>query len=148
MGYAYLKGVVSAYKKDMSYAGINVVSGGDDISGGLDYGFLSKGQWSIDLMNAIPYDVVTPGNHEFDYGIPCLDDLYFNKLDASTSYISCNFANAHKSGFHVAHYDPYCRKQVGGKKIVYMGISTPMHREVYIENGVKKMRLTAGKVRE
>src|SRR5690242_4497516 len=26
----------------------------------------------IDLMNAIGYDVATPGNHEFDYGLPVM----------------------------------------------------------------------------
>ena len=41
---------------------------GDHIQG-TAYGSMDEGASIIQLMNAAGYDVATPGNHEFDYGM-------------------------------------------------------------------------------
>ena len=41
-----------------------------DFSQGSTYVSLSKGATAVELMNAVGYDAVTLGNHEFDYGFP------------------------------------------------------------------------------
>ena len=66
IGYAGL----AAYKKAFAKAGYDVllVDNGDAIQGG-PVGTLSKGEYIIDIMNEVGYDVATIGNHEFDYGM-------------------------------------------------------------------------------
>ena len=108
------------YKKQLlvKYKNVLVVDAGDHIQGGT-IGQITNGDAIIDIMNKIGYDVVTIGNHEFDYGLDVLDDCA-KKL--SCGYISCNYClNSDKK----AIYDPYVIKEVGGKKIGFIGVATP-----------------------
>lgn len=115
MGYQGL----SAAKRALLAAGNKVllVDNGDAVQGDT-IGTLSKGEYIIDIMNKLGYDVATPGNHEFDYGMD-----QFNKLveKADFDYISCNFVD--KDGNAVLK--PYIIKEVDGVKIAFVGISTP-----------------------
>lgn len=115
MGYQGL----SAAKRALLAAGNKVllVDNGDAVQGDT-IGTLSKGEYIIDIMNKLGYDVATPGNHEFDYGMD-----QFNKLveKADFDYISCNFVD--KDGNPVLK--PYVIKEADGVKIAFVGISTP-----------------------
>ena len=115
MGYQGL----SAAKRALLAAGNKVllVDNGDAVQGDT-IGTLSKGEYIIDIMNKLGYDVATPGNHEFDYGMD-----QFNKLveKADFDYISCNFVD--KDGNPVLK--PYVIKEADGIKIAFVGISTP-----------------------
>lgn len=115
MGYQGL----SAAKRALLAAGNKVllVDNGDAVQGDT-IGTLSKGEYIIDIMNKLGYDVATPGNHEFDYGMD-----QFNKLveKADFDYISCNFVD--KDGSPVLK--PYVIKEADGVKIAFVGISTP-----------------------
>ena len=64
-GYAYIAGLKKAFE-DMGAEVILVDAG--DFSQGTIYVSTNKGEKAIDMMNAVGYDVVTLGNHEFDYG--------------------------------------------------------------------------------
>lgn len=115
-GYANL----AALKKDMMEKTkyVSVVSNGDFIQGGT-IGAISQGQNIIDIMNEVGYDVVTLGNHEFDYQIPQLEVLTDN---LKSDVVSCNFKSM-KTGKAV--YKSYVIKQYGKTKIAYVGITTP-----------------------
>ena len=64
-GYAYM----AALKKQFEAAGAEVVLvDAGDFSQGTTYVSDSKGASAVDMMNAAGYDVVTLGNHEFDFG--------------------------------------------------------------------------------
>ena len=64
-GYAY----IAALKKQFESYGANVIlADAGDFSQGTIYVSTNKGARAIDMMNAAGYDVVTLGNHEFDYG--------------------------------------------------------------------------------
>ena len=63
-----------------------MVDAGDFSQGGI-YVSVNKGKAAIDMMNAAGYDVVTLGNHEFDYGLTQLMD---NLKDAKFQAICCN----------------------------------------------------------
>ena len=69
-GYARLTTVVEAARakasKD-SNAGVLLVDGGDQFQGSLFYTFY-KGKVAAEIMNALDYDAMTVGNHEFDDG--------------------------------------------------------------------------------
>ena len=97
---------------------VTLVSSGDFIQGGLA-GALSKGEWIIDIMNAAEYDIVTLGNHEFDFQLPQLFSL-MNYLDAKV--VSCNFKDLQKDK---SVYSPYKIVKYGDKKIAFVGVSTP-----------------------
>ena len=107
------------YKKQLlkKYKNVLLVDAGDHIQGGT-IGQISNGLSIIEIMNKIGYDVVTVGNHEFDYGIPQLEEC--SRL-LKCGYISCNYCfNKNKT----AIYPPYTIKEVGGKKIAFIGVAT------------------------
>ena len=113
---------VLAYKKEMeNLHGINnvtLVDAGDAIQGG-PIGTLSKGEYIVDIMNYIGYDIACPGNHEFDYGME-----NFLKLSTETSkanYICCNFRDLEGNPI----LSPYTLIKYGDLTIAYLGINTP-----------------------
>ena len=109
---------IAALKKSYQDAGKDVllVDAGDHIQG-TAYGSMDEGASIIQLMNAAGYDVATPGNHEFDYGM----DRFFELTKmANFPYISCNF-NKHGE----LQFAPYVIKEFDGVKIAFVGISTP-----------------------
>ena len=93
-----------------------LVDDGDAIQGS-PIGTLFKGEKIIDLMNDLGYDVAIPGNHEFDYGMDRFLEL---AKSAQFPYISCNFNHEGELVF-----DPYIIKEAAGKKIAFVGVTTP-----------------------
>lgn len=77
-GYAKMASLKKAAQEQTD--NVCVVSCGDFIQGQA-YGILSQGEYPITLMNAVGYDFVTLGNHEFDYGIGHMVEL-IQKLNA------------------------------------------------------------------
>ena len=118
MGYAG----VAAYKADMKAITSNValVDCGDAIQGEA-IGTLSTGRYLIDIMNASGYDYAVYGNHEFDYGMSRIQEL---TAEASFKYLSCNFMDI-KSDPAKNVLDAYAIRDFGGKKVAFIGISTP-----------------------
>ena len=116
IGYAGL----AAYRDDMKRATdyVSIVDAGDAVQGEA-LGTLSAGQYPVDIMNQVGYDVTVPGNHEFDYGI----DQFFklaNELDSG--YICCNLMDL-TTGKPV--FDAYKMIEYGDTKVAYVGIDTP-----------------------
>ncbi|MBQ4422321.1 MAG: bifunctional metallophosphatase/5'-nucleotidase [Schwartzia sp.] len=111
---------LSQYKKDLKKQGLAVllVDAGDAVQGA-PIGKLSKGESIVNIMNAIGYDFLIPGNHEFDYGME-----QFFKLNAlqKTKYASCNFTDL-RTGEHPLR--AYKIVEAGGHKIAFVGVTTP-----------------------
>ena len=61
------------YKREMEaqHAHVILADAGDAIQGG-NAANLTNGKNIVDLMNLVGYDVAVLGNHEFDYGIPVI----------------------------------------------------------------------------
>ena len=115
IGYAGLAAYEKAYEK-LGYEVI-LVDNGDAIQGG-PIGTLSKGEYIIDIMNAVGYDIATIGNHEFDYGMDVFMSL---REKAEFPYISANFCDLEGNTI----LDPYVIKELGGWKVAFVGVSTP-----------------------
>jgi len=116
-GYPTIAGLRDAIlSADTSY--VLVVSSGDYINGGLA-GSISKGDYVIDVMNSVGYDVTTIGNHAFDFGMARLNKLMF-KNTASVVCANFTYANSSETVFF-----PYILKTVGSIKIAFVGCSTP-----------------------
>jgi 2',3'-cyclic-nucleotide 2'-phosphodiesterase (5'-nucleotidase family) len=103
-----------------------VVSSGDFMSGRA-LGSVSRGEYIIDVMNAVHYDYVTIGNHEFDFGIPQMTRL-FGELNSKV--VCCNLwkienISSSNEAFCVPMYDSYEIRNFGGKKVAFIGIATP-----------------------
>lgn len=115
-GYSKLAAMKNELKSEYEYVG--VVSSGDFVQGGT-FGAVSKGKYIVELMNLVGYDAIATGNHEFDYTISRLTELY--EL-SETKYISCNFA---KIGEEKTYFEPYTIVSYGDVDIAYIGIITP-----------------------
>lgn len=93
-----------------------LVDNGDAIQGE-PVGTMTTGEAIVKLMNAVGYDSITMGNHEFDYGMDRFMELA--KL-SNTPYVSCNFTHNGELVF-----DPYVIKEFDGVKIALVGVTTP-----------------------
>lgn len=113
---------VSAYARELEAqygAGrVTLVDAGDAVQGG-PIGTLTRGEYLVDIMNQVGYDVFVPGNHEFDYQIPRLLELA-DRLDAQV--ISSNFIDL-STGESV--FEPYIILDYGDVQVAYVGITTP-----------------------
>lgn len=111
---------VAAMVNDMRDAGKNVllVDAGDEIQGDI-YGAMDEGENIIKIMKATGYQLATPGNHDFDYGV-----LKLLKLAESAGfpYITCNFHSTKTK--EITFTDSYIF-DIGGKKVAFVGVSTP-----------------------
>ena len=107
------------YKKELQkkYKNILIVDAGDHIQGNA-YGYLSKGIEIMKIMNLIGYDVVTLGNHEFDYGLEGLIEC--NKT-LKCGYTSANFCYSKNK---TTIFPKYVIKEIGNKKIGFIGLTT------------------------
>ncbi len=87
-GYARLAGLYDAIAaSDTAWAA--TVSCGDYLQGG-NAGALSRGQYIVDVMNAVGFDAVTLGNHEFDYGMDRMQELMGQINAPVLGSVSCN----------------------------------------------------------
>lgn len=115
-GYA----AMAAVKSEMltKTQNVAVVSSGDYIQGAV-IGAISKGQNIVSIMNEVGYDVVTLGNHEFDYRVAPMRRL-LKKLDSDV--VSCNFMSNYTKQ---SVYKPYVMKSYGDQDVAFVGITTP-----------------------
>lgn len=96
-----------------------------DYSQGTSYFTELGGDIEIDLINAMKYDVVTLGNHEFDNGI----DELARRLDNLRCPVVC--ANYDFSELVLGKYvKPYAIVRKGGMKIGVIGLLTDVTRVV------------------
>ena len=113
---------VAAYVKEMKAivgnSNVTLVDAGD-FAQGEAIGTLTKGGYPVEIMNEIGYDIVVPGNHEFDYGMERMQEL-MGMLDAKV--ISANFTDL---GTGEAVYDAYTIVEYGSVKVAYVGMTTP-----------------------
>lgn len=116
LGYAGLSAYRSDMKKLTDY--VTVVDAGDAIQGEA-LGTLSKGEYLVEIMNEVGYDVAVPGNHEFDYG---MDQFLALSKKLEAGYTCCNFVDL-RTGKTV--FDPYKMVTYGDTKVAYVGIDTP-----------------------
>ena len=115
-GYADLGALKAEMKQRTPY--VALVSAGDFVQGG-SLGAISKGGYIIDIMNAVGYDFVTLGNHEFDYAIPRMKEL-MKTLKATA--VCCNLIDL-KTDQRL--FKPYGILDFGGTKVAFIGAATP-----------------------
>ena len=110
---AYLKQSYQDAGKD-----VLLVDAGDHVQG-TAYGSMDEGASIIKLMNAAGYDVATPGNHEFDYG---MDRAKAIMKEADFPYLSCNWVDLRTTLRVLPSVKVFVR---GGRRIAFVGVTTP-----------------------
>ncbi len=118
-GYAKLAGLRDAIADT---ADVFLVSNGDYVQG-QTVGAISKGQYVVDVMQAMGYDAVTLGNHEFDYGMERMFELL---RQVPVPVVCCNLHDV-RTGRLV--YAPFVIKRMGNKRIAFVGVVTPTSME-------------------
>ena len=115
-GYAY----IAALKADYEAKGAEVILvDAGDYSQGKTYVSVTKGADAVTMMNAAGYDVVTLGNHEFDYGYAQLKE---NMSKAKFKVVCADVFNEDGTPIFDANYT-YTTKS--GVKVGFFGMETP-----------------------
>lgn len=111
---------VAALRGDLESRGATVfmLDAGDAFQG-TGYTMLTHGGSSVDILNAVGYDLMVPGNHEFDYGFETYLDnaaqLKFDTISANLCYVD--------TGELV--FEPYRIIERDGYRLGVFGLCTP-----------------------
>jgi 5'-nucleotidase/UDP-sugar diphosphatase len=96
-----------------------ILSGGDTWTGPAISTWFD-GESMIEVMNEMGYDAAAIGNHEFDYGIPGLEE---RSAQATFPFLSANIQNQ-RTGEQVGFALPYVIEKVNGIDVGIIGLST------------------------
>ena len=111
---------IAALKADYEAKGAEVILvDAGDFSQGTTYVSSTKGADAVTMMNAAGYDVVTLGNHEFDYGYAQLKE---NMSKAKFKVVCADVFNEDGTPIFDANYT-YTTKS--GVKVGFFGMETP-----------------------
>ncbi|MDD3000884.1 MAG: bifunctional UDP-sugar hydrolase/5'-nucleotidase [Candidatus Riflebacteria bacterium] len=135
-GFAALKSVMNKYKSDPAYSNSRFLyfdSG--DMFQGTPIVDRTKGSVMIDLMNQMPLNATTLGNHEFDYTFEMLAE---QMKCAKYSLICCNVFNK-KTNKPIEMSIPYAVYAHEGKKIGVIGFSAPETPLITFARNVKDL---------
>ncbi len=116
-GYAAMSALKSRY--EMAGAEVIMADAGD-FSQGTIYVSSTKGASAVTMMNAVGYDIVTLGNHEFDFGYEQLK----KNLDLAKFKVICADVFLDETGETI--YDPTAIIETeSGLKLGFFGMETP-----------------------
>lgn len=121
-GYAKMATLKSQTLKETK--NVLTVSGGDftvDFMSRSTLGTKSQGAGIIQLMNAVGYDFIVPGNHDFDFGLPVLEK---NVKDLEATTLCCNFRKL-AGDSPVTVFPASSIREIDGVKIAFIGVATP-----------------------
>jgi len=107
-------------KKKENPSGTLIVSAGDMFQGSPDSNLL-YGKTVVEMMNAIGFDAMTIGNHEFDWGVAILKQRI---AQSNFPYISANITDK-STGTLADFVKPYAIFERNGLKIAIIGLTTP-----------------------
>ncbi|CAN5833608.1 bifunctional metallophosphatase/5'-nucleotidase [soil metagenome] len=101
-----------------------LVDSGDTIQGTpLEYYHNKKNNTPPDpmmlSMNALGYDALAVGNHEYNFGLKVLEKA---RREAKFPWLA---SNTYEKGTDQTHYQPYHVKEVSGVRVGILGITTP-----------------------
>ena len=114
-GYAYIAWLADVFRQNG--AEVIIADAGDFTQGDI-YVSTNQGHSAIEMMNAAGYDVVTLGNHEFDFGY---EQLMTNLQDAKFQVIC---ANVYKDDKLILPASTVI-ETASGMKIGFFGMETP-----------------------
>ena len=122
-GLAKVASIVSQVRKE-NPSGTLVLNSGDTIQGSpLAYVHNTRNNTPADpmmlAMNAVGFDAMAVGNHEYNYGLQVLEKA---RKEAHFPWLS---ANSYNAGRDEPHYLPYIVKEMKGVRVGVLGLTTP-----------------------
>lgn len=114
---------IGALKKNLEkkYRYVLLVDAGDHLQG-TAFGSMDKGASVLQLMNKAGYDLATPGNHEFDYGM----DTFLERVrEAEFPYLSCNLYHQENGVRGENLLESFQAYHFGKEIVAFIGITTP-----------------------
>jgi 5'-nucleotidase / UDP-sugar diphosphatase len=114
IGYSRIASLVSDFKAQNPNT--LVIDAGDAFHG-LPFANLEQGASIVKLMNAVGYDYMAPGNHDFNYGQARLLEL---EKQATFKVLA---ANIYKDGKRLFAGNDI--KSIGGLRVAFFGLATP-----------------------
>lgn len=114
---------LAAYKKYCEKLTPNValVDCGDAIQGDI-VGAVSKGEYIVDIMNEVGYDLAIFGNHEFDFG---MEQLEYLVQKSNAEYIASNITYTGTGESFFDDIIPNRMLTFGDIDVAFIGVSTP-----------------------
>ena len=126
--HAYIDGPLSfdtigALKKNLEkqYRYVLLVDAGDHLQG-TAFGSMDQGASVLQMMNKAGYDLATPGNHEFDYG---MDTFLERAREAEFPYLSCNLYHQEDGVRGENLLESFQAYHFGKEIVAFIGITTP-----------------------
>ncbi len=116
-GYAYIAALGDKFE---SLGAEVLLADVGDFSQGTTYVSASKGATAVELMNVAGYDIITLGNHEFDFGY---SQLMENLSEAEFKTVCCNVI-VDETGEPILPGTEII-ETAGGLKLGFVGIETP-----------------------
>ncbi|MBR6089670.1 MAG: bifunctional metallophosphatase/5'-nucleotidase [Anaerolineaceae bacterium] len=121
LGYSSVAALKEFYET-VTPGNVLLVDNGDYIQGDV-IGAVSEGEYIIDFMNAAGYDVVTLGNHDFDYG---LDRTAYLAEKANFPFVLSNVIYTGEQGNKLDFVLPYYIAELEEAKVGFVGATTPL----------------------
>lgn len=118
-GVSRRKTLIDALRKDGKKQNMLLIDAGDVFQGTL-YFNQYRGLADLEFYNALEYDMVAVGNHEFDIGQQALADFISR---ANFPVLSANIKTDRSSPLH-GMITPWVVKWVGGHPIGFIGVTT------------------------
>ncbi len=119
IGYAGLAAYKAAMEAKTEY--VSLVDCGDALQGAF-IGTISQGEYMVEIMNELGYDLAVPGNHEFDYGMEQLSALL---AKAEAQYLACNIDFSGRGPNALETALPYVLEEYGDVTVGFIGVATP-----------------------
>jgi 5'-nucleotidase/UDP-sugar diphosphatase len=118
-GAARLKTAIDQRRAALSGQNVLTLNAGDNFQGSLFYSTY-KGTAELEMVNAIKFDAMTLGNHEFDDGekalAPFMDKVAFPVTAANVDFSDASTVKKHP--------EPSVVLEIGGQKIGIIGVVT------------------------
>ncbi len=122
LGYAAFVGYADAQRKAYGASSVGLVDAGDNVQGDFN-GAYTKGEAPAKVVGACGYDVLVPGNHEFDYG---LEQFFALRQTEGVPYVCCNFLDVGGSPvFDTYRVVEYATASGTSVRVGFVGATTP-----------------------
>jgi 2',3'-cyclic-nucleotide 2'-phosphodiesterase (5'-nucleotidase family) len=125
-----------------------VMHSGDMVGGSSPVSALLQDEPTVEIMNAIGFDVGTLGNHEFDEGVDEMLRLIEggDHPNGTKNYQGMKFpvvaANVEYKDTGKPVLAPYAIQEVGGQKIGFIGVVTTEVPNIVMPTGISGVRFT------
>ncbi len=135
-GYAYIAGLKECFSQ-LGASDVILADAGDYTQGDMNV-IASKGASAVEMMNAAGYDIITLGNHEFDFGY----DQMMENLSKATFQTICANVTLVETGEHILPGTCVIETSAG-LKLGFLGIVTPETVTKVHPGVIRQVRFTA-----